>query len=292
MTRLTMMMFVSAMLLSIASGCTSARDKLVGAWRLEPSCSNLGPAAAIDPNAPGAALGQAMATALIAGVRLQFSEDGTYASSVGMNETTGTWTLEEETLTLLQGTEALARRVVFNEGRPVLTTQEGAVLCLRAETAPEAEAYRQAVAQAAERRRQDEAAAAGRAAAVAAMQGALSVDLQTVSFVDADYLNGRIMPELVFRTRITNRSAQPITALRGSLVYVDSFGEEAASVHIQHESPIPAGAASDIDFALQYNQFMADHAVMRRFVAGQTIVRWTPTDLVFADGTRMGQPAQ
>jgi hypothetical protein len=271
-----------------AFGCTSDTERIVGAWRVDQACSRL--PAEVTGNAN--AFAGALATAMIANMRFQYGADAQYASFAAGQTITGRWQAEDGVLRTVDAAgQASEAQYEFADERMMLTTNPDTTLCLRHETEAEAAAIVAAAeAQAAEAERVA-AAAAAREQQMAAARELATVELQGVDVLPVDFQQNRFMERLVFRLRISNTTTQAITALRGRIVYMNAFGEPSANLTVTSESPIAAGAASDVRFELDYNQFLEAHQALRRFQAGRTQVRWEPTDVVLADGTRVSAPA-
>jgi hypothetical protein len=239
----------------------------------------------------GNAFAAALATTIIGNMRFQYSEDGTFTSFMAGETTSGRWSADDGVLRLVNAEGAANEaRYAFEDGHFMLTNNPETTLCLRHETEAEAQAVQAALEAAAAEAERAAAAAQQREAQLAAARALASVELRGVTVTPANFQQGRISDRLVFQVRLTNTTSQAINAIRGKLIFVNSFGEAAGTLTVTHEQPTAAGVVSDLQFELDFNQFMAEHQVFRSFQPGQTQVRWEPMDIVLADGTRVSAP--
>lgn len=143
-----------------------------------------------------------------------------------------------------------------------------------------------------EAREQAERAAAQRAEAerlarIAQLRAEVGVQLVRIEFIDTDIMARRFQDSLSFTVRVTNRSRRAVRGVRGTLVFLDTFGREVASIGMPVEEDIAAGASSDLTMTKDYNQFMSSDVAIRGFDLARGRVEWRPVQIVYADGTQV-----
>jgi hypothetical protein len=100
----------------------------------------------------------------------------------------------------------------------------------------------------------------------------------------ADYIS------LTFAYR--NNGTKAISAFEGDVTFLDVFGDTIYSAHLKVDGPIaPAQTRREPGRIIKYNPLRVAHERLRNTALSKMKVIWQPSDVIFADGTRVSLAA-
>jgi hypothetical protein len=107
-------------------------------------------------------------------------------------------------------------------------------------------------------------------------------------FLPSNPLAGSYRDTLIIKCAYENTSPKDIRAFKGSVIFQDLFGTEIYRANLTISDPISAGAKTQWNGSIEYNQFIAAHKLFRNTELKDMKVIWMPASIIFVDGNRIG----
>lgn len=166
------------------------------------------------------------------------------------------------------------------EGLPVGTTVGSAIEAQKKWQAEQ-------VAKAEEERLLKEKLQKEAAEAKAALDKAVTVVLVSLDRVYKDFNVSRYSDKQEFTIGVSNKTADQMAGVSGSLEFVDIFDKVVGSVSFSITEQIAPGATVKWEGTRDYNQFIAEHRAVWNLEPGKFTTRFVPKMIVFADGKKL-----
>jgi hypothetical protein len=131
---------------------------------------------------------------------------------------------------------------------------------------------------------------AERAAAVKAIQEAVTVTLLKKRRLESDWQSGRISDQLRFSLGFENKTDKPIVGVSGSMKFVDIFDKEVAESGFKMTDTIPPHGTITWNGVKDHNQFMDSDRALWNLEEGKYTATFVPEMIVFEDGTKLTVP--
>ena len=147
-------------------------------------------------------------------------------------------------------------------------------------------------AQEEESKRLAEEARQAEEAAAASMREFLTVVAYKKTFQEADYMSGIYEDCINIKFRFENKCTTDIRAFRGKVVFRDLFGEEIFTTGLTYDEGVDAGKTKTWPGSIDYNQFKDDHRKLRNTDLENMSVVWVPANILFKDGSMMGEEVE
>jgi len=133
---------------------------------------------------------------------------------------------------------------------------------------------------------------AQRNAAVEHMNQIVNFAISSMAYSASDPDNGVMDDKEVFSYVVKNNGNKDIAGIKGTAVLTDMFGNDFYTINIELDQPVPANSEQtfeDYESVLNLND-NADSALARASL-DKIKVSFTPTMIVYADGTKEEAPA-
>ncbi|HEY6210016.1 MAG TPA: hypothetical protein VIW28_13215 [Gemmatimonadales bacterium] len=141
-----------------------------------------------------------------------------------------------------------------------------------------------AVSAAAERTRRDER--------MRQLDSLLAVTVVNKSYLPKDPDAERYQDYISLTFAYRNRGTKAIRAFEGDVTFLDAFGDTIYSAHLKVDEPIPPGRVrQEPDRIIKYNPLRVAHQRLRNTALSKMKVVWQPSEVIFADGTRLSLTA-
>ena len=118
----------------------------------------------------------------------------------------------------------------------------------------------------------------------------ISVDLLSLTYNESnasnDYAND-YSDWISFTFMFKNNFEKPIRAAKGTIVFMDVFGEQWWSIGLTLNDPIEPGKQISWIGQIDYNGFIDSHKIARRTDPADVKVRYDVTQVIFEDGTQV-----
>jgi hypothetical protein len=123
----------------------------------------------------------------------------------------------------------------------------------------------------------------------AELRKAVSFAVFDKGFVPSDPYTSRYDDYITFKCVYQNLSGKDIRAFTGSVRFANLFDREIMTMSVTVDDPIKAGEKASWNGTLKYNQFREDHQGLRNAELTNLKVTWIPQQIIFADGSRIGE---
>jgi len=121
-----------------------------------------------------------------------------------------------------------------------------------------------------------------KAAEAAALQGSLSVIVNSKSLVGPDYDK-----DFRFFITYTNTSQKDIRGFQGSVVFYDLFGDRILGLDLKIFSPVKVGEKGTWEGGFRFNQFINQHVQLKNTELKDLKVVWEPEKILFINGATL-----
>lgn len=121
--------------------------------------------------------------------------------------------------------------------------------------------------------------------------------LLTVSVVSKSYLPKdpdaeRYADYIALTFAYRNKGTKAIRAFQGDVTFLDTFGDSIYSAHLKVDLPLaPGQMRREPGRIIKYNPLRVEHQRLRNVALSKMKVVWQPSDVVFADGSRVSLTA-
>ena len=119
------------------------------------------------------------------------------------------------------------------------------------------------------------------------MNDALTVTVTRLKHVPADIMAGRIQDVISLTVAFQNKTARPMTGVKGTLQFNDVFGDRIQRVGVSYDEGVPANAVATWKAQIEYNQFMAEDKKLATTPLEKLQIAWEPDTILFEDGTKL-----
>lgn len=120
------------------------------------------------------------------------------------------------------------------------------------------------------------------------LDSVLTVAVVSKGFLGSDLEAGRYEDFITLTFAYQNKGTKAIRAFRGSVIFLDVFGDTIYSAGLKVDDPLgPGQTRRESGRTIKYNQFMATHQRLRNTELSNMKIIWQPTDVIFADGTKL-----
>ena len=119
------------------------------------------------------------------------------------------------------------------------------------------------------------------------MSKALLVTVYDKGFREADSSEGEYQDYITMKFVYKNNSKKTIQGFKGSVEFRDLFGDTIATMGLQDDDPIKAGAKTTADMTVDYNQFKDSSRKLASTDLNKLKIVWLPETILFADGTSL-----
>lgn len=90
---------------------------------------------------------------------------------------------------------------------------------------------------------------------------------------------------LVLLLRIANKTPKGIRGMKGSLEFLDIFGDSICAVRFKIDDVMEAGAVRTDEFGFDFNKFIERHRNLLTTGMNSLTMRWKPEMIIFTDGS-------
>lgn len=154
------------------------------------------------------------------------------------------------------------------------------------QTAWEAEQAAQRAEEEALRQKLDEE----RAAALKALNSAVTVTLVSKDELPSNYRAGRYSEYQQFRVGAQNKTDKVVVGVSGEIKFIDIFDKEVGAVMFGISEKIEPGKTVVWTGGRDYNQFIDSHRAVWNLAEGKYTTKFIPEMVVFEDGSKLGAP--
>ena len=126
-------------------------------------------------------------------------------------------------------------------------------------------------------------------ALAAELRKAITFTVFGKDFQDADVMAGRYSGVIIVRCAYQNLSGKDVRAFTGILRFTDLFGKEVFSSGLTISDLVAAGEKATWTGTIEFNQFSDEHRRFRDAELSNLKVVWTPKQILFADGSKLGE---
>src|SRR5213593_3165376 len=89
-----------------------------------------------------------------------------------------------------------------------------------------------------------------------------------------------------------NKGTKAISAFQGDVTFLDAFGDTIYNAHLKVDAPLgPGQTRRESGRIIKYNPFRTEHQRLRNTALSKMKVVWQPSDVIFADGSRVSLAA-
>jgi hypothetical protein len=121
------------------------------------------------------------------------------------------------------------------------------------------------------------------------LRRALTLTVYDKGFLPSNPLGGSYRDNLIINCVYENASPKDIRAFKGSVIFQDLFGAEIYRANLTISDPISAGAKTQWNGSIEYNQFVPAQKQFRNAELKDMKVIWMPASIIFSDGSRIGE---
>lgn len=197
-------------------------------------------------------------------------------------------TASEQSLLLGYVTRTTFTRTMRNEPAPVGTITVGeAIESQRAFLEEQRKAEEAEAARIAEAKRKAEEAEAAREVQRVKLREAVTVGVTQLAILRPDFKARRYGTELQTTFALANNTDKPVAAFRGTVAYLDPFGEEVKQVGLQYDKPLAPGQAVTWVAVAKLNEFLDSDRALLGANLDTVKASWRPDTVIFADGSVM-----
>ena len=133
--------------------------------------------------------------------------------------------------------------------------------------------------------------AAQRSAAVAKLNQSVTVALSTLTVLPKNFDAGRYSERLDLLLAVQNKTAKPVSGIKGSLIFKDQFGTEITSMNLSLDEDVAPNASRSISgYGKDINQFEDSDTKLAVTPLSKMHVTFEPQMIVFGDGTKLEAP--
>lgn len=120
---------------------------------------------------------------------------------------------------------------------------------------------------------------------VSAQAHTMPVELVKKGFREADFSLGHGRDAVTLQLRFANTLAQDLRAFEGMLLVTDLLDNTIINLHLAHNEGVHAGASSDWQGTVDFNQFKEQDRRLRNAEARNIKLRFTLKKVLYSDGT-------
>lgn len=134
---------------------------------------------------------------------------------------------------------------------------------------------------------------AQRNAAIERMNQVVTFAIVSMEYTASDPVNGVMSDKETFSYAVKNSSDKDIAGLKGTATFTDMFGQDIYTMNVQIDQGIPAQSEQTLDgFEMELSQVNDDDMNLARATLDKVKVTFTPTMIVYADGSKDEAPAE
>ncbi len=120
------------------------------------------------------------------------------------------------------------------------------------------------------------------------LDSVLSVTVVSKTFLPSNYEAERFEDYISLTFAYQNKGTKTIRAFQGDVLFLAASGDTIYSAQLKVDEPLgPGRMRRQPGRTIKYNQFRPDHQRLRDTELSGITVVWQPSDIIFADGTRL-----